>query len=191
MPGSLLAICGEIRWFIFIWWLLLVLHPLLTPLTAPMTPTLPPFPPATPNSPIHTFYPLILVGHRGSFVPIDGGGLAPMGSGEPKQGRLTSWALNTAMRLSSNPIVIHLVINKAISMSHLEMEDWSILEDKIECYRRLTAWRKMMPKEAEGVGSRIQLKHVRDHGVDHKNAFQEVLAKKQQQEVSVFCFVLF
>lgn len=48
-----------------------------------------------------------------------------------------------------------------------------------------------MPKEAEGVGSRIQLKHVRDHGVDHKNAFQEVLAKKQQQEVSVFCFVLF
>jgi hypothetical protein len=75
------------------------------------------------SGPIHTFYPLILVGQRGSFVPIDGGGLAPMGSGEPKQGRLTSSALNTAMRLSSNPIVIYLVINKAISMSHLEMED--------------------------------------------------------------------
>jgi hypothetical protein len=35
------------------------------------------------------------------------------------------------------------------------------------------------------------LKHVRDSDVDHKNAFQEALKKKNEREVSVFCFVVF
>lgn len=57
-------------------------------------------------------------------------------------------------------------------LSRLETEDGSMLEDKIECYRRVTLWRKMMPKEQQREWDRI----------NRAARKQQKKAQKQQKE---------